>query len=134
MQSLVTLNVDAYGPTGVWDKRTGGDADSSPPKHRAGGMGPEDIYPALVVFTNITLSRVLDYVKRQDNVLLPALMAIAGSSMCTVTEQPLDADGNSFGAPLIWRGMLSAVHSGTVDSTSETPRMWECEVVATQGP
>ena len=128
LQFLVSLSIDAYGPVGVFDTKQGGDIDSTPVRHRPGGMGPEVVYPALPVYGPITLGRVVDNEFRTDSALIGVLEQYVGRSMATVTEQPLDAEGNAWGTPTTYRGMFSAIHVGNVDSQSENPRMWDVMV------
>lgn len=131
MQYLIHLAVDGYPEVLKFDKLTGGDSNAVPQKHREGGMGAERVYPALPVYTNVTLSRVYDNGQyRNDHVIIGTLRdKFSGKAMCTVTEQPLDANGHAFGTPRTFRGMLGDIKDGIADSTSETPREWEADVV-----
>lgn len=127
-QFLTTLSVDAVGNIGVFDTKDGGDVTATPVKHRAGGMGPERVYPVLPVITDITLGRI--YEDQRDHTLIGRLLQFSGRSGATVTEQPLDADGHAWGTPRIFRGQLGSVKPGKVDSTSTTPRVWTVDVTA----
>ena len=49
----------------------------------------------------------------------------------SVTEQLLDADGNTWGSPKTWTGGLSGVKPGKSDSNSATVRMFEIDIDVT---
>jgi hypothetical protein len=129
LQFLATVAIDNFpGAPLVFDKKTGGDVTSNPPKHRPGGMCPEISYLALPVYSDITVSRV--YVQQRDQVLIGELDPLCGTTYCTVTETPLTATGAPAAfVPRTYRGRLANIKPGNVDSTSNTPRMWEMDVV-----
>lgn len=130
MQSQVTVTVDLPSGTtslGVFDKRTGGDTQSQPPKHRPGGGGPEKSYAALPTYADVVVSRV--YERSRDHELMRTLGNNAGRVKATVTEQPLDDDFHAWGSPVIWRGRLSTTKPGDYDSTSSAVRMLELTVI-----
>jgi len=126
MQYLLSVNVDGVGDLGVFDKRTGGDTTIATAKHRPGGMGPEKTYVTLPTYSNITITRVYERVR--DHELVRAMRNLGGKRYVTVTEQPLDDDGNAWGVPVTWRGRLSNVKPGQVDSASNAVRMFELDV------
>lgn len=122
---LISVNIDGT-DFGIFDSRKGGDAQAKVTKHRPGGMGPEVSYPALPTYSDLTVSRVFNPV--HDLELIRGLEAKAGRVQMTVTEQPLDADGNVFGNPLVYSGTFSNLKLGQVDSTSEKVRMYELDM------
>ena len=122
LQYLITVQIDGLGPLGVYDNYSGGEAKASPPKHRPGGMGSEISYLALPVFSDVTVGRVYD--EGRDHELIATLRGLCGRSYGTITEQPLDANGNPWGTPRIFRGRLASVNDGKTDSTSNAVRMY----------
>jgi hypothetical protein len=116
-QFLVTVQVDGYGDLGIFDKRSGGDSTIAVAKHRPGGMGPEKSYTTLPTYSAITISRVYERVRD-----------LAGNTLVTISEQPLDGNGNAWGSPTVWRGRLGNVKAGPVDSTSSAVRMFELDM------
>jgi hypothetical protein len=125
-QFLWTLVVDNYGRVGRFDNGSGGDANANVTKHRQGGMGPEITLPALPTYTDITLERMYD--DYRDHALIRQLRPLVGRNHCTVTMQPLDQDGHSFGYPRVSRGRLSNLKDGSTTSDSTAPRMWSIDV------
>lgn len=124
-QSLITVHVVGVGDLGVFDKKTGGDTQAPTAKHRPGGMGPEKAYRTLPTYSDITVSRVLE--RDRDWELVRTLKGKAGNAMMTITEQPLDDDGNAWGSPQTYQGRLTNVKPGQVDSTSQNVRMFEID-------
>ena len=124
LQALVTAVVDGQ-PLGVFDKRTGGDMAATESKYRPGGMGPEKSYTSLPSAASLTVSRVFE--NERDVELMRALQAKAGRVSGSVSEQPLDADGNAYGAPITFSGLFLGVKWGNMDSTSNTPRQVELD-------
>jgi hypothetical protein len=128
---LITVVVNGQA-LGVFDTFSGGDAAAPSVQHRPGGMGPQVSYATLAKFSPITVSRVLE--PARDWELLRSLTQIGGRVDASMTEQPLDADGNPFGAPKTYTGQFLGVKSGKVDSTSDALRMFEidmsCDVIA----
>jgi len=129
-QFLTTLHVDALGNLGVYDKKVGGDSSASPKLYRPGGMGPPVAYPVLPVPTTITLTRVYD-LTRGDQTIVAQLKQQSGRSGATVTEQPLDQNGNAFGPQTTYRGILGSVKGGDVDSNSDNQRLYMVDVIVT---
>lgn len=126
MEALVTATVDGLS-LGVFDTRSGGDNVGTEVKHRPGGMGPEQTYTSLSSPTTITVSRVFE--NARDFELMRRLQAIAGRNHpASVTEQPLDGDGNAYGQPITWSGSFLGVKWGGVDSNSSTARMVELDI------
>src|SRR5579872_7329226 len=124
-QFLVSVNINGT-DLGVFDTYKGGDVQAKVTKHRPGGMGPEQGYPALPVYTDVTVSRVYDPTVYQE--ILRTLNAQAGRVPGSVAVQPLDANGNAFGKPIVYGGVFSNLKWGNVDSTSEKPRMFEIDL------
>lgn len=124
MQFAVSAVVDGQ-TIGIFDTMSGGDVVSDESKHRPGGMGPEVSYVALPSPAQITVTRV--YEKTRDHELIRTLTAKAGRVTGSITEQPLDEDGNAWGNPVVYSGRFLGVKRGDVDSTSNDPRMFELD-------
>lgn len=120
-QHSTTVVVDGT-PLGVWDTVSGGEADSEATTYRPGGMSPRVSLGGSVTVGEVTLSRLLDLGRDWDT--LKRLMARAGKAEVTVARQPLDSDGNPFGAPLVYRGVLKTVTPPDLDSDSSDPALW----------
>lgn len=116
-------------PMGVWDTLDGGESDSEETKYKPGGMQPEVSLGGSRSIGNLTLSRLLS---RQDWDFMHEAMNHTGNWRATVSRQPLDADGNPFGRPLTYRGVLKTVTPGATDSNSNDAQTWEI-VVSTEG-
>lgn len=115
--ALITVTVDGK-PLGTFDKRSGGDVDSDISK-RDTADGPQ-VYHAKKTVNDLTVTRGYD--RERDHELLRGLEQRAGRASMSVSEQPLDADGNPWGKPKTWDGMLKSVNSGEVDVTTSDPR------------
>lgn len=124
MNYSVTVIIDGQ-TIGVFDTFNGGDAIATSTKHRPGGMGEEKDYASLPSYSDITVSRV--YERERDHELLRSLTRKAGRVPWSITEQPLDASGNAWGAPTVYSGRFLGVKRGDVDSTSGEPRMCELD-------
>lgn len=124
-----TVTIDGR-PLGVWDTLAGGDVDADETKYRPGGMAPQKSLGGPPTTNNVTLGRLLD---REDWDFMHSLMASrVGKADVVVARQPLDTDGNPFGRPLVYRGVLQNVNPGDTDSNSSDAQVWEI-VVSTEG-
>lgn len=124
-----TVTVDGV-PLGLWDTLSGGDVESEETKYRPGGMTPQVSLGGSVTVNNITLGRLLN---REDWDFMHALMANrVGKAEVVVARQPLDADANPFGRPMVYRGVLMSVNPGDTDSNSSDAQVWEI-TVSTEG-
>jgi len=123
LQWLPTLTVDGIGTLGNFDKFSGGDSSAKPNKYRPGGMGPQISYPSLPVYSDVTISRVYD--QGRDQALIALLHTVVGAVYGTLALQPLDASGNPWGVPRVYRGRVADIKDGMTDSNSDKPRIWE---------
>lgn len=123
-----TVTIDGK-PMGIWDTLDGGAADSEETKYRPGGMQPEVSLGGTRSIGNLTLSRLL---QQSDWEFMRRLMNRTGKARCIVSRQPLDIDGNPWGRPITYRGVLKAVTPGATDSNSSDAQTWEIEV-STEG-
>jgi hypothetical protein len=133
-QWLASVTIDGV-PYGNFDKFAGGDSTSTPSKYRPGGMGPEKSLVALPVFSDITVSKVyetvLDHQRIADlhNGNANAGILGAGKSQAVCSLQPLDDSGTPWGNARVYTGRLATVKDGSTDSMSNSPRMWEIDIV-----
>jgi len=121
----VSMSVDAT-DLGVWDKLTGGEVDSEETKYRPGGMGAHVSLGGSVEVGNLTISRLYQLARDHDRIHW--LISRAGKGSVVINRQPLDADGNAYGRPLVYTGTLKTVTPPEVDSESSDAALLECEV------
>lgn len=131
-QYSLSMTVDGF-RTGVWDKLEGGEVDSEEAKYRPGAMAPMVSLGGSVEVGNLTISRL--YNLARDHGATPAqpggihwLLGRAGRGQVVINRQPLDADGNAFGSPLVYTGTLKTVTPPEVDSESSDAALLECEI------
>jgi hypothetical protein len=124
-QYNVTVSVNGTN-YGTFDKMTGGDVDSEETKYNPGAMGASISLGGRRTVTNVTVQRLYDL--QRDHHLVPNLLAIAGKADMVVAKQPLDADGNAFGAPIVYTGKLKMVQLPEHDSESNSAAMLSLEM------
>jgi hypothetical protein len=125
--SLVTAVVDGQ-PLGVFDSRSGGEVDSEVSKRYVGGQRVQQIYKGLRATGDVTITR--GYERERDHELARTLEQRAGLAPMSVSEQPLDDEGNPWGKPKTWTGKLKSVNTGDYDAQSGEPRIIEFVMVA----
>jgi len=128
-QSAVTVSIDEV-DYGIWDKKDGGEVDSEESKYKPGGMGKPVSLGGSQETGNVTVSRLYDL--ERDHPEIVTLMSKAGKGRMVVKDQPLDPDGNPFGDPVVWRGIVKTVTPPERDSESSDPAMVEIEM-STEG-
>lgn len=111
----------------IWDKMTGGELTASTTSYRPGGMGPPISLGGQKTAANITVSRLYRLARDHDKV--QDLLDGVGRSKMIVTRQPLDIEGNAYGKPIVWRGVLDGVKVPDVDSESSTAGIIELTMV-----
>ena len=124
-QTLITVSVGGTN-LGVFDKLEGGEIDSEETKYRPGGMQEQLSLGGYRNVGNITVSRLYDVYR--DHTLMPTLIAGVGKALVSVSRQPLDIDGNPFGAPITYTGKLKALTPNDLDSESSDALIYELEV------
>lgn len=128
-QWLNTITIDGRA-LGVWDTLSGGSVESEETKYKPGGMAPEVSLGGTTTVENVTLGRLLS---REDWDFMHHLMASrVGKARCSISRQPLDVDGNPFGRPLVYTGVLQNVVPGDTDSNSSDAQIWEI-TISTEG-
>jgi hypothetical protein len=116
----------SYTDYGIWDKRSGGELDSEETTYYPGAMADRISLGGRVVPGNNTLQRL--FKGDRDQKQLATLYHCVGKAKVTVTEQPLDIDGNAYGHPIVWSGILKKVASPNRDSESNNAALIEIEI------
>lgn len=124
-QWSVTVSVDEE-LLGVFDKAPGGGVDSEEQKYRPGNMGQEVSLGGKSTTENITVSRL--YVHERDHELFRTLSTRVGKAKMVVKKQPLDIDGNPFGSPHVYRGILKMVSPPEPDSEGNDAALFSLEM------
>jgi hypothetical protein len=114
-QFNVTCVIDGK-DLGTWDKLSGGEVDSDETKYRPGAMGKPISLGGAVTVNNVTISRLFDL--RREQSIIHWLLSRVGKGAMVVNKQPLDVDGNAYGRPLVYTGMLKQVTPPEHDSES----------------
>lgn len=112
---------------GTFDKMTGGELSSSATQYRPGGMGAPISLGGHKSTANVVVSRL--YRLERDHSNIQQLLNAVGRCRMVVTKQPLDIEGNSYGKPIVWGGVLDRVKVPDVDSESQTAGLLELEMV-----
>lgn len=111
---------------GIFDKKSGGQVDSDTSTYKPGAMAPPIVLGASKTTENVTLERNYRLGRDHDNI--QKLYDAVGSGRVVVSQQPLDADGNVYGNPIVYRGILKRVKAPDTDSESDAAAMLELEV------
>lgn len=120
---LVTVVLDGQA-LGGFDTCSGGEADSDvTAKYTSEGR---QVYHGKPNYGDLTVSR--DFKRERDHELSRLLYARAGRAVVTVSKQPLDDDGNVWGKPLVYSGLLKTSTPPEYDANSDDPEMLELVV------
>ncbi len=119
-----TVTIDGK-PMGVWDTLGGGASDSDSTTYRPGGMAPQVSLGGPRTIGDLTLGRLIS---RSDWEYMHGLMNRTGQARATVSRQPLDEDGNPWGRPMTYTGILRSCTPGDTDSNSSDAQVWEIVV------
>jgi hypothetical protein len=107
----------------IWDKKTGGEVDTDIYKYKPGGMMPQMALGGSRTTGDVTLTRI--YRHEYDHDRIQSLIDWCGRARCTVSQTVKDIDGNDYGMPLIWVGILKTVTPPEHDSESSDPAFIE---------
>lgn len=117
--SRVTVSTPGYSITGTWAGRTGGNRTSDARRYREGGeLYREEVGGSPATTEDMTLSR--PFKRDRDIELLRWLVRNAGKAMLTITDQPLDEDGNAYGRPLVETARLLGCSRPDADADDTT--------------
>jgi hypothetical protein len=111
---------------GVFDKKSGGAVDTDIYKYKPGGMAEQVSLGGSPTIEDLTISRLHRH--ERDHAALQRYFNWAGRAKCTVSQFVLDVDGNVFGNPIVWVGVLKTVTPPDHDSESTDPAMLELVV------
>lgn len=117
---------------GIWDKKSGGDLDSTDTVYRPGAMGPQVSLGGPKTTSAITVSRL--YRLERDHQHMARLWRAVGRGQMIVSQQPLDIEGNVFGKPIVYSGKLKTVKAPPVDSEASGAAMLELEMTVEGEP
>ena len=112
---------------GTFDKVDGGEIDSGTKTHNPGGMVIPIALAGPKTVSNLVVTRA--YRLARDHDVIQQLIDSVGRSSTIVTVQPLDADGNAYGTPITYLGILKSVTPPSPDSQSSTAALLSLEVV-----
>lgn len=124
-QSRVTVVVDGRN-CGVWDDRTGGDADSNTTQYQLGGMGPRISLGGPTQVANVVVNRLED-----DELMGLAKFLYAAqhrNAPVACTQQKLDDEGNPIYEPFQWTGKVKRFKLADVQSQSNSASQAELEL------
>jgi hypothetical protein len=125
-QFQTTLAIDQR-PLGLWDAFEGGNRTASGNVYKAAG-GRVVSLGSRATSEAITLSRLLEKETADWAELVRLHSTRVGKAMCTVTQRPLDGDGNPYGPTLVYRGRLTAVQVPNTDSNEDGEARWSVVV------
>lgn len=125
----LTINGESFG---IWDKLDGGDLDSEATTYYPGAMKDQQDLGGRPTTQNVTLQRLYDRVDDHDRI--NTLFAAAGKGKVTITQRPMDTDGNEYGRSITWNGRLKRVKPPTVDSESSSAALYEIEITVRGKP
>jgi hypothetical protein len=124
-QSAITVTIDGA-DTGLWEKKTGGMIDSDDTKIYPGGRHAPESLGGKQLPENITCVRT--FFLDRDLPKIKVWMNRAGKAAVVVKDQPLDADDNVFGNPLVQSGKLKSVSPPERDSEASDAAQITIEV------
>lgn len=109
---------------GTWDKQSGGSLDSEETTYHPGGMADRISLGGRQIPENVTVSRIF---RHQDQDRLANLFNGVGKSPAVISVQGMDLDGNAYGTPVVWSGILKKVTPPPRDSEGTAAAMIELE-------
>lgn len=125
----VTLNGQSLG---IWDKLTGGDADSDATIYYPGAMRAQQDLGGRKTAANVIVSRLYDRIDDHDKI--NTLLAARGTGKVTISMRPMDENENEYGKSLTWNGRLKRVKQPDVDSESSSAAIIELEIAIKGSP
>lgn len=111
---------------GVFDTFNGGQITRPNTKHRPGGRRTEKLYKGLPRYEGVTVGRTYELARDHDNMV--AWLQRISPQDAEVRRQPLDEDGNSFGAAITYKGAIDQIVPGNLDSNSDDRTTLEIQI------
>lgn len=124
-QSLNTLSIDGKS-YGIWDSLSGGGMDSEDVKDRAGGVWIEEAAGGPPTVENVVLARY--YSLDRDHSIIHELFGLVGRGRCSASQHPVDPQGNPYGRPIVYTGILKRVTPPERDTNSSDIARIEIEI------
>ena len=121
---VIRLTLDGVS-FGIWDKKDGGELDSDSTTYYPGAMKDQQDLGGRATAGNITLQRLYDRVDDHDKI--NTLLNAVGRGKITITQRPMDENGNEYGKAITWNGRLKRVTPPSVDSESSSAALYEIE-------
>jgi hypothetical protein len=110
----------------TWDVLTGGETDSTELTYKPGAMAN-----AISLGGSVTVGQVIlnkNYDLQRDTAQIHWLLSRVGKGTVVIHKQPLDVDGNVYGKPLVYTGILKRVTPPEVDANATDAALIEIEV------
>jgi hypothetical protein len=111
---------------GTWDVFTGGDLDTTELVYKPGAMAPQISLGGIVTVNQAIVNRL--YQLSRDHLQVHWLLSRVGKGAMVISKQPLDPDGNAYGKPIVYKGVLKRCTPPAVDSNSTNPAVIELEM------
>jgi len=124
-QHAIHVSVDGV-DFGIFDKKTGGEVDSSETTYQPGAMGQRISLGGVQEITALTVDRLFDL--DRDGQQVHWLMSRVGKGDMVCSVQPLDVDGNVYGRPMTYKGKLKMVTPPEADSESSDAALISLEM------
>lgn len=131
-QSAVTVTIDGE-DAGVWEKKTGGGMDSDSTLIYPGGRARPVGLGGKQIPGRATLVRTV-YLERDWPKLKLWMSKVGKQKPVIMKDQPLDADDNVYGSPLVQSGVLKMVQEPDRESDSSDAAQVTIEVTIDGAP
>lgn len=100
---------------GTFDSISGGESDSESTKYARGGLADEEPLGGRKTVGDVTIGRLYDTYMQNNEAWIDDA---TGKGTLTITKQPIDDDGNSFGPKRVYTGKLITMTPPDHDSMS----------------
>lgn len=120
----VTIDGDDWG---IFDSWKGGESDSNETRHRPGGMGVERSLGGMLTIGNATIERNYELERDHAKAHNFQVQGRAGKARIVAQRQRLDLDGNPFGEPATYTGIVKTLTPPESDSMSDDAAMLSIE-------
>jgi hypothetical protein len=111
---------------GTFDVFTGGDLDTTELTYKPGAMAPQISLGGIVTVNQAIVNRL--YQLSRDHLQVHWLLSRVGKGAMVISKQPLDVDGNAYGKPLVYKGILKRCTPPDADSNATDAAIIELEM------